>query len=392
MHIPFCVRKCIYCDFLSAPCTRAVQEKYVEAMLGEMQQVAEEQAEILQKYQVFSIFFGGGTPSVLEAEWIAKILLKIRQLFRVSEDAEITVECNPGTIDEHKAQVYFDSGVNRISFGLQSANNTELQMLGRIHTFEEFEESLRIVKAAGFTNINVDLMSAIPGQTVISYKNTVQKVLACDVQHISSYSLIIEEGTYLEEHLEEFPPLPDEDAEREMYAYTKQALQEAGYQQYEISNYAKPGFVCRHNLSYWERTDYLGFGVGAASLFEECRYTNLSDIEQYIQLYTPTETILEAVCNTVKDTKTQSERYAEWRVLSKEEQMEEFMFLGLRKIEGVSQRAFEKKFQVSMQEVYGTVLDKYQKNGLLIIDGDAVYLAPHGIEVSNVIMADFLLT
>ena len=232
IHIPFCVHKCIYCDFLSAPAGDAVKYAYTKALINEIRNTADGQV----KDKITSIFFGGGTPSVLPDGCIADILSAVRECFNISDDAEITMECNPGTVNESRLSEYRKAGVNRLSFGLQSADNNELKMLGRIHTFEQFEESFRLARAAGFNNINVDLMSAIPGQTEATLENTFDKVTELQPEHISAYSLILEEGTYLADNIDNFPPVPDEEDDRRMYLITKQILGNAGYERYEISN------------------------------------------------------------------------------------------------------------------------------------------------------------
>ena len=280
IHIPFCVRKCAYCDFLSAPADEKTQAGYVKALQTEIYQTAKLFSE--NPYTVDTVFFGGGTPSILVPKHIKALMDTLRECFALPEAAEITIECNPGTLDEEKAAVYRQAGINRISFGLQSANNRELKMLGRIHTMEEFVKSYETARAAGFDNINIDLMSALPGQTFESFLHTLDTVLALKPEHISMYSLILEEGTALYEHLDRYPALPDEDTERQMYDTACLRLADNGYHQYEISNFAKEGKACRHNLSYWERKNYLGFGIGAASLRCEQRYTNTDSLALYI--------------------------------------------------------------------------------------------------------------
>ena len=233
---------------------------------------------------VTSIFIGGGTPSAIDAEDISDILDAVRKNYNVSDKAEITIECNPGTMDKKKAAIYRKAGINRISFGLQSTDNNELRMLGRIHTYEQFMESYKIAREAGFDNINIDLMSALPGQTMESFKAVLEKALSLGAEHISVYSIIVEEGTRLSDNIDSFPQIPSDDEDRQMYYMTKEMLSSYGYEQYEISNYAQKGYECKHNLKYWERCDYLGFGIGAASLYGGRRYTNISDIGRYMDV------------------------------------------------------------------------------------------------------------
>ena len=328
VHIPFCIRKCAYCDFVSGPGTKAMQKEYEEALLAEID-AAEETAE----REVISVFFGGGTPSAVDAGMLARVMEKLRSKYVFSEDAEITLEANPGTLDAEKLKCYRKSGFNRISIGCQSVHDEELKRLGRIHTFAEFQESF---------------------------------VLARD-----AYSLIVEPGTlFAEQKLD----LPDEDTEREMYARTAEILAEYGFFQYEISNYAKPGFACRHNIGYWKRTDYLGFGPSAASLFGNRRWTNTADRSLYLK-----------ACGALEKIREDEE------ILSRQDAMEEFMFLGLRMTQGISTAEFEEKFGKEIHAVYGGVLKKYEAMHLLQEHSGRLVLTRDGISVSNVILADFLL-
>ncbi len=388
------MQKCVYCDFLSAPAGEDVKRKYIEALVCEINITCGLYNDRLSGYQVKTIFFGGGTPSAVKPEYIRDIMKCLNEHFDIAEGAEVTIECNPGTLDINKADIYRECGINRISFGLQSADNTELKMLGRIHTFEQFKESLSIAEKAGFDNINVDIMSALPGQTMESYKRTVEKVLECNVKHISAYSLIVEEGTPLYDRLDtDYPELPDEDTERQMYYYTQDSLASAGYVHYEISNYARPGYECRHNISYWERTDYLGFGIGAASLFEEIRHTNITDINMYIDKCGGMINAGSCMDNNVTagNYNRLYEIYDDIQKLSLNDRMEEFMFLGLRKIGGISKAEFEKTFSKNIADVYGKVIEENVLNGLLVDDGDVIKLTDRGVDISNVVMADFLL-
>ena len=388
------MQKCVYCDFLSAPAGEDVKRKYIEALVCEINITCGLYNDRLSGYQVKTIFFGGGTPSAVKPEYIRDIMKCLNEHFDIAEGAEVTIECNPGTLDINKADIYRECGINRISFGLQSADNTELKMLGRIHTFEQFKESLSIAEKAGFDNINVDIMSALPGQTMESYKRTVEKVLECNVKHISAYSLIVEEGTPLYDRLDtDYPELPDEDTERQMYYYTQDSLASAGYVHYEISNYARPEYECRHNISYWERTDYLGFGIGAASLFEEIRHTNITDINMYIDKCGGMINAGSCMDNnvTADNYNRLYEIYDDIQKLSLNDRMEEFMFLGLRKIGGISKAEFEKTFSKNIADVYGKVIQENVLNGLLVDDGDVIKLTDRGVDISNVVMADFLL-
>lgn len=371
LHIPFCVRKCLYCDFLSGPQSADVQEQYVEALCREIQETSPEYRE----YQVVSVFIGGGTPSVLLPEQTIRIMETLKSCFTLTDTCEISMEMNPGTVTPEKMNAYRACGINRISIGLQSANDGELKALGRIHTCADFLKAYEMAVEAGFTNINVDLMSAIPEQTLKSYQETLQKVLALQPQpvHISAYSLIVEEGTpFYEQELN----LPDEETERRMYEITDDILRNAGYHRYEISNYAKAGKECVHNKVYWQRGNYLGLGIGSASLIQNVRFHNVTDIWSYVNLMLGENSIgneiENAACLHIDMVENLKKLKEEVQELPIEEQMEEFMFLGLRMMEGVSERSFFKNFGRRFEEVFPGVIEKHEKLGLLeVIREDA---------------------
>lgn len=369
VHIPFCIKKCAYCDFLSGPSDREGQEAYFYALLGEIRNLPE-LSEEKRTHEVVSIFIGGGTPSAVDEHWIGEILDHLKKKFYISPDAEITIEANPGTLTREKLDCYRSHGVNRLSLGLQSVQEQELRLLGRIHTYEQFLESYTMARAAGFSNINVDLMFAIPDQTREGWIQNLRTVAELRPEHISAYSLIIEEGTPFYE--QEFM-LPDEDTEYRMYEDTASVLAQYGYQQYEISNYAKEGFACRHNLGYWKRTEYLGIGLGAASLYDGVRFSNTRDMEEYLQK--------RGIPQNIRKDKTR---------LTVREQMEEFMFLGLRMTEGVQEADFEQQFGRMLSQIYGKILDKYKKMGFLEQSDGYWRFTREGIHVSNTILADFL--
>ena len=367
LHIPFCVKKCHYCDFLSAPCKEETRHKYVEVLCMEIEQ----KAKLYKDKIVDTIFFGGGTPSLLSAEQMKRIMETVRQEFRVLAEAEISMEVNPGTVSLEKLKAYKEYGINRLSIGLQSANNEELKVLGRIHTWEVFENTWKQVRELDFSNVNIDLMSALPGQTLESYESTLRKVLALKPEHISAYSLIIEEGTQFYEWFgEDNSKLPDEITDRRMYEMTRTLLEEYGYHRYEISNYALKGYECKHNVGYWKRKDYLGLGLGAASLLSNVRSSNVSELAEYLKL----------------NWRTEKEE------LSIQDQMEEFMFLGLRMMEGISCLEFEQQFGKSLKEVYGTQIAKLEKQGLLRYhqETDRYALTLQGIDVSNQVFVEFI--
>ena len=366
IHIPFCVQKCQYCDFLSGPSDQETRKRYIEALLAEIQAV-----QGVEAYEIVSVFIGGGTPSVLEAGAIASIIEAIREKFAFSADTEITIEANPGTVDLEKLKDYRRAGINRLSLGLQSTEPAELRMLGRIHSYEEFLQSYRQAREAGFANINIDMMFAIPGQTGEAWREHLHQVAELKPEHISAYSLIIEEGTpFAERKLN----LPDEDTEYQMYEDTAAVLAEYGYRQYEISNYAREGYSCRHNIGYWKRTEYLGLGLGASSLFRGERFSNTRDMQEYLAFSKDT------ACIRKENTK-----------LSRNDQIEEFMYLGLRMTEGISEKDFEENFHENLEHVYGTVLQKYKETGFLEKVGRNWRFTRKGIHVSNHILAEFLL-
>lgn len=358
IHIPFCVKKCNYCDFLSAPAEKKVQKDYITMLLREIEQYR----DLFKEREISTMFFGGGTPSLVSGEEIGRVIEKIRTLGTVGKHAEISIEANPGTVTKEKLLQWKQAGINRLSFGLQSADNEELKRLGRIHTWEAFLENYHLARACGFENINVDLMSALPGQTVETWKRTMEKVTALNPEHISAYSLIIEEGTPFYEAYAEHPELlPAEEEERAMYYETKTFLASKGYERYEISNYAKPGYECRHNLSYWERVDYLGLGLGAASLLGTVRKSNQTELSEYLK----------------------GNFTGEEEKLSDVNAMEEYFFLGLRKMKGVDWTPY--------QEQYRETVEKMETEGLLEKDGRIIRLTELGIDVSNYVLSEFLI-
>lgn len=425
VHIPFCVQKCRYCDFLSFPSEKEVIRCYVDSLIREIRSFRQpeemtrnnqsfcwseetcvnkpfRQPEETRDNQSFcrsgetcvnklfrqpeemtgrwgnirieadTVFIGGGTPSILSVTDMERIFAALSDRFCFSQNAEITVECNPGTAGIEVFQAYRSIGINRISFGIQSAVDEELKKLGRIHTAAEAKEAFRLARQAGFDNINVDLMSAISGQTLDSYRMTLRAALALNPQHISAYSLIIEEGTPFYAEYGENPPV-DEDTDRDMYAMTKDLLAQGGYERYEISNYAKPGFACRHNLKYWSGGDYIGFGLGASSKIGKIRYKNETDLQTYLR-------------KTQKgDRVTQIEE-----VLQAEDEMAEFFILGLRKTEGVSKSEFARRFSIDVMERYGEILCQCETEGLLSFSGDRIAFTDRGLDVSNYVLCRFI--
>ncbi|QLY78677.1 radical SAM family heme chaperone HemW [Clostridium intestinale] len=368
IHIPFCKQKCKYCDFSSYSGKEDVMSGYVDALNIEINNTSKE-------YSFKTIFIGGGTPSYLPYEELEKLLKNVSSL-NLEEDVEFTVECNPGTLTRDKLELMKKYKVNRLSLGLQSSNESLLKSLGRIHSFAEFKENYDLVRQVGFKNVNVDLMFGLPGQTLKDFEETLSSVVKLNPEHISAYSLIVEEGTPFYKLYEKGKlKLPSEEEERAMYEYAVEYLDSKGYKQYEISNFSKDDKECRHNLVYWELGEYLGCGVAAASLLNETRTKNYDKIEDYILS-------VEKKSNGIEETNH----------LSKEELMEEFMFLGLRKTSGVSEKDFLEIFNVSMESVYKDVINNHIKKGLLNKDNGKIYLNKEGIQLSNYVMSDFLLS
>lgn len=401
IHIPFCVRKCLYCDFLSAPACNGEMRSYVNCLLREI----EEQSIFYGDHRVVSIFLGGGTPSLLPAQEAGRILARVRERFSLAEDAEITIECNPGTATAEKLKNYITYGINRLSIGLQSTDDGELERIGRIHNYRDFLETYELAREEGFRNINIDLMAALPGQSLASYRKTLERVIALSPEHISAYSLILEEGTplYVNRGMYTFP---DEDEEREMYELTEKVLGEARFHRYEISNYALAGYECRHNKVYWRRGDYVGFGLGVSSMVGNVRWKNPDTHADYAAcVEKPTAAdraahIAEAErMIRIKKEELWTEAFAkllrqtgrcEVQPLTLQEQMEEFMFLGLRLTEGVDLEEFRRCFGKTADEIYGKQMRDFAAQGLLEREGQRLRLTPRGIDVSNVVFASFL--
>lgn len=389
VHIPFCAVKCKYCDFLSFDGeSYGTMLRYVDCLCQEIKMYE----PVTNDCVVRSIFIGGGTPSLLDESLITNIMAFIRKTFKLEKNVEVTIEANPGTLRHQKLNGYKAAGINRISIGLQSADDEMLKKLGRLHNFDQFVASYKAARRAGFNNINIDIMSGLPGQTIHSYVDTLSRVIAFQPEHISSYSLSIEEGTPFANDSEILESLPTEMIDRKMYEITKQLLAAHGYDRYEISNYSRPGYECKHNMVYWTGGEYIGFGIGAASYFQGKRFSNMRDIFGYINLmeYTAEKFVttdsMEMLYNDV--TKKLRENVTTIYIDSR---MEEFMFLGLRMMCGISRMDFEERFKKDIYEVYGPVLNKYIDQGFMGTEGDRIFLTDAGIDVSNVILADFLL-
>lgn len=372
LHIPFCVRKCAYCDFLSFAAPERMYREYVDKLIEEIYG----QSENFREYQVVSIFVGGGTPSLLPASLMEELFAVLHQCFDIEADAEITIEANPGTLTMEKLELYRQSGINRLSLGLQSADDQELNYLGRIHTYEDFLKSYQRARQAGFTNINVDLMSALPGQDLHSWKTTLRKVLMLKPEHISAYSLILEEGTPFFERYEKGLLEPaSEELDREMYHWAVDYLAEQGYGQYEISNFARTGKESRHNCIYWRAEEYLGLGLGAHSYLAGERFHNPYSLRDYI-----------AAAGEVSRLKEEVQQ------ITREDALAEFMFLGLRLTEGASFLRFRERFGTEMQTIYGKEISELINLGLLEETEKGIRLTRRGIDVSNVVFEKFLLS
>ena len=368
VHVPFCVKKCLYCDFLSFNAGEELVKKYFGALNKEIQVSAEKYRD----YEIRSVFFGGGTPSFVDGKYINDCLLNIKENFSVCQDAEISIEVNPASAIRHKLESYRAAGFNRISIGAQSLNDEELKRIGRAHNSKAFYETFENARKAGFSNINIDVMSALPGQSLESYMDTLKRVVSLRPEHISAYSLIIEEGTpFYDMELD----LPGEETDRLMYHETKKFLEQHRYHRYEISNYAQgKEHECFHNKVYWTRGNYLGVGIGAASMVENVRWSNVRSIDEYIQ----------KIDNSL-EVRLEIDR------LDIKSRMEEFMFLGLRLVEGVSIHEFSRLFDKDIFAVYGDVISKYSDLGLLELKTGYLRLTEKGLDVSNTVMADFLL-
>lgn len=384
VHIPFCVKKCNYCDFLSFSSTETMRASYIDALCDEIDFYAN------QEMEVRTVYFGGGTPSLLSGIQVAAILERIKSRFPLCADAEVTLEANPGTLTREKLLEYRSAGINRLSIGLQSTHNKELRRLGRIHTYEQFLDNYQAARETGFQNISVDLMAALPDQTLEEYLISLNRIAALNPEHISTYSLMIEEGTvfYEEKQLEEH--LPTEDMEREMYYRTKEILEQHGYERYEISNYSKPGMESRHNIGYWTGRNYLGLGLGASSYYHGARFHNEQNLGQYMELWHGNISE-DRKKNVGRNIETDIESMVkEYHVVAEQEAIEEYMFLGLRMTAGVSILEFEKRFGCRLYDRYGEQISKLEQQKLVARDGDYLKLTDVGIDVSNYVLSEFL--
>lgn len=381
VHIPFCKQKCYYCDFKSYASKEDIIEEYIKWLKYEIREVGtgnrlDYKNGLDDLVFVKTIYIGGGTPSYIDSKYIKEIIEEIKINFEISSNAEITIEINPGTVDKRKLLDYMKSGINRLSIGLQSTDNNILQEIGRIHKYEDFLQTYNLAREIGFKNINVDLMLALPGQTLSMLKQGLKQIISLEPEHISLYSLILEEGTALDKKVRNKEiELPNEEDERKMYWETKSILEEAGYIHYEISNFAKKGFESKHNLDCWNQKEYMGFGVSAHSYTNNVRFSNIDSIEEYITNYKNDN----AVDNFIFHEKQ-----------SPSSQMKEYMMLGLRKIDGVSIQSFKNKFVGNPLYIYRKELEKLVKEQLIEIELDRIKLTKKGLDFANMVWEEFI--
>ena len=385
IHIPFCKKKCEYCDFKSYAGQEALIDEYIKWLNYEIELVGKSnQADYengLDKLAVVNtIYIGGGTPSFIEEKHIKEILDAIKKNYvfpiNLEEKVEVTIEVNPGTVNEEKLKTYKASGINRLSIGLQETHNEILKNIGRIHTYQDFLETYQTARKVGFDNINVDLMLALPGQSIENLSESVDRIIKLNPEHISVYSLIIEEGTpFYKKYMNNELKLPEDEIERKMYWLVKKRLEEAGYKHYEISNFAKPGYESKHNLACWNQEEYIGLGVSAHSYTNNLRYSNIDNIPNYIQNLKSGKDYLNLVVHEKQ---------------TKESKMKEFIMLGLRKIDGVYIQNFKEKFGENPIYLYRKEFEKLVQEELLEIDGDVIRFTNKGLDLANLVWEEFV--
>lgn len=381
VHIPFCKHKCYYCDFISFADKNSLIEEYIKWLKYEIKEVGQGnrldyENKLDDLVLVKTIYIGGGTPSFIESKYITEILKTIEENFVVDEDAEITMEMNPGTVDENKLKDYYNCGINRLSIGLQETNNALLKEIGRIHTYEDFEHTYSLARNVGFKNINVDLMLGLPNQNILDLENSINKILDLDPEHISVYSLILEENTVLKNKVDQgILTLPEDEMERKMYYTVKNMLENNGYIHYEISNFAKKGFESKHNLDCWSQKEYMGFGAAAHSYTNNFRFSNIENIEEYI--------------NNFKNNKEEDNLIFHEKQ-NRESKMKEYMMLGLRKIEGVNIQQFKNKFVENPIFIFRKEIEKLVNEELLEVDGNFIKLTKKGLDLANLVWEEFI--
>lgn len=380
IHIPFCKQKCSYCDFCSYANKESFVKRYMQCVLKEIIEVGSNNKTDFENgkddlFLVKTIYIGGGTPSLIDSKYITRVIEDIKLNFEVDEKAEITIEVNPGTVTLEKLEDYYKAGINRLSIGLQSTHEHLLKEIGRIHTYLDFIDTYRFARDAGFKNINVDLMIGLPNQTLEEVQDSIEEIVSMEPEHISVYSLILEENTPLFKKVEEGLELPDEELERKMYWAVKQTLEQNGYIHYEISNFAKKGYESKHNLDCWNQKEYIGIGIAAHSYTNGIRYSNIENLEQYIRNYEEDNTEENLVFHEKQDM---------------ESMQKEYMLLGLRKIEGVSIQEFKIKFVANPVFLYHAQLEKLVNEELLEIDGDKIKLTNKGLDLANIVWEEFV--
>lgn len=381
IHIPFCRQKCYYCDFVSFANRDDMIERYVNCLEQEIIQYAQENKvmsdhNLEPKYILKTIYIGGGTPSAIPEKYIVEILETVKENFEIKEDAEITIEVNPGTATKEKLETYKEFGINRLSIGLQAVQDDILKKIGRIHTYQDFLDTYNYARDVGFSNINVDLMIDLPDQTLDNVKESVKEIIRLKPEHISVYSLILEKNTRMYEMIaSKMVEIAPDDIERQMYWYVKKTLEKHNYMQYEISNFAKQDFESRHNMDCWNQNEYIGVGTAACSYIEDKRYSNVEALDEYI---------------TNIENKEPNKNLILEEVLKLEDKMNEYMMLGLRKIDGIDIQTFENKFHVNPIMKYCKILEKLNHEGLIEINANTIKLTNKGIDLANLVWEEFI--
>ena len=381
IHIPFCKKKCEYCDFKSYAGKEKLIDDYIKCLKYELKEVGDgnklDYENNLDKLAIIkTIYIGGGTPSLIDSRYINEILEIVKQNYKLDDDLEITIEVNPGTVSEEKLEQYKKSGINRLSIGLQSTHDRLLKKIGRIHSYDDFFNTFKLARKVGFQNINVDLMLGLPEQSIEDLKLSIEEIIKLNPEHISVYSLIIEEGTPFYKKLEANElELPKDEVERKMYWSVKKELEKSGYIHYEISNFAKKGYESKHNLACWNQEEYIGFGIAAHSYTNNVRYSNIDDIEQYIKNF---------------ETNKEIDNFVFHEKQNKESKMKEFMMLGLRKINGISIQEFKNRFALNPIFVYRKELEKLVDEQLIEIDGNIIKLTNKGLDLANLVWEEFV--
>lgn len=372
IHIPFCKKKCDYCDFISFSGVEEKAENYTKALIQDIKN----SSMTAKDFEVDTIYFGGGTPSYIESNFVVEILNTIRENYNVLENAEITLEINPGTVNKDKLLAYKEAGINRLSIGLQSTHDRLLNLVGRIHNYNEFLETYKLAREIGFNNINVDLMLALPTQTLDEIVSSVREIISLKPEHISLYSLILEEGTTLYQKVENKElELTDEKLERLMYWRTKQLLEQAGYKHYEISNFAKENFKSKHNLNCWNQNEYLGFGVASHSYLGNKRFSRITNIDEYIKNINEEKFDKNIIIEETQD---------------RESKAKEYMMLGFRKLDGISISEFERKFEINPLFYFRFEISKLEEEDLIEVDLDNIKLTRKGLDLANIVFEEFV--